>query len=311
VSSPPPHPHQAYVPTLRDGRPDKPGLVTVIAVLDIVFGLGGLVTGALAFIGGATTPDADAGPAMGFGVVLAVMGVLGLISAAGLLLVRPWGRVFQIVTSILGLFCLGPGTIVNALILVYMFSRKIALIYSGRRVADMSEPERHLIAGTGQATTGQAGSGGNVAGIVIAVVVGGMMLVAMIGIIAAIAIPNLLNAIQRGKQKRTMSDVRAIATAVESRATDFNAYPEATSVDELIPVLVPTYAPSLPMKDGWEQPFDVRTTGLTYTIRSSGKDKLFEVDDPNLYERGVTTSFAADIVFMNGEFVRYPEGTQQ
>ena len=35
-----------------------------------------------------------------------------------------------------------------------------------------------------------------------------LIVVAIIGIIAAIAIPNLLNAIDRGKQKRTMADLR-------------------------------------------------------------------------------------------------------
>jgi general secretion pathway protein G len=43
-----------------------------------------------------------------------------------------------------------------------------------------------------------------------------LIVVAIIGIIAAIAIPNLLNAIDRGKQKRTMADLRSIGTAVES-----------------------------------------------------------------------------------------------
>src|SRR5204862_7543801 len=33
-----------------------------------------------------------------------------------------------------------------------------------------------------------------------------LIVIAIIGILAAIAIPNLLNAVQRGKQKRTMSD---------------------------------------------------------------------------------------------------------
>ena len=36
-----------------------------------------------------------------------------------------------------------------------------------------------------------------------------------IGIIAAIAIPNLLNAIDRGKQKRTMADMKALAVALD------------------------------------------------------------------------------------------------
>ncbi|PYT07794.1 MAG: hypothetical protein DMF49_07090 [Acidobacteria bacterium] len=45
-----------------------------------------------------------------------------------------------------------------------------------------------------------------------------LIVVAIIGIIAAIAIPNLLNAIDRGKQKRTMADIRSVGTAVEEYA---------------------------------------------------------------------------------------------
>ena len=52
-----------------------------------------------------------------------------------------------------------------------------------------------------------------------------LIVIAIIGILAAIAIPNLLNAVQRGKQKRTMSDMRALATAVEAYAVDNNVYP--------------------------------------------------------------------------------------
>ncbi|MDQ6799248.1 MAG: prepilin-type N-terminal cleavage/methylation domain-containing protein, partial [Acidobacteriota bacterium] len=39
-----------------------------------------------------------------------------------------------------------------------------------------------------------------------------LIVVAIIGILAAIAIPNLLTAMQRSKQKRTMADMRTIAT---------------------------------------------------------------------------------------------------
>src|SRR5437016_10999551 len=52
-----------------------------------------------------------------------------------------------------------------------------------------------------------------------------LIVIAIIGILAAIAIPNLLTAVQRGKQKRTMSDMRTMATAVESYAVDNNFYP--------------------------------------------------------------------------------------
>ena len=54
-----------------------------------------------------------------------------------------------------------------------------------------------------------------------------LIVVAIIGIIVAIAIPNLLNAIQRAKQKRTMADMRSAGTAAEAYAVDFNHYPAA------------------------------------------------------------------------------------
>ena len=40
-----------------------------------------------------------------------------------------------------------------------------------------------------------------------------LIVVAIIGILAAIAIPNLMTAMQKSKQKRTMADMRSLATA--------------------------------------------------------------------------------------------------
>ena len=53
---------------------------------------------------------------------------------------------------------------------------------------------------------------------------------------------------QRHPWKRTMSDIRTIATAVEAFATDENKYPQAS---ELKKALEPTYVKELPVKDGW------------------------------------------------------------
>src|SRR5438270_10677446 len=87
-----------------------------------------------------------------------------------------------------------------------------------------------------------------------------VIVVGRIGILAAIAIPNLLTAMQRSKQKRTMADMRTIATAWEARATDMNRYNAAgacsipgTAItsDNLNTFLAPTYVKSFPLKDGW------------------------------------------------------------
>src|SRR5690242_18549204 len=92
-----------------------------------------------------------------------------------------------------------------------------------------------------------------------------LIVVAIIGILAAIAIPNLLTAMQRSKQKRTMADMRTIATAWEARATDLNKYNAAGAISgvpgvsagigNLTAYLAPTYVKTFPQKDGWGNPW--------------------------------------------------------
>ena len=52
-----------------------------------------------------------------------------------------------------------------------------------------------------------------------------LIVVAIIAILAAIAIPNLLQAQVRAKVSRAHSDMRSMATAVESYSVDFGTYP--------------------------------------------------------------------------------------
>ena len=68
----------------------------------------------------------------------------------------------------------------------------------------------------GAQTAPPPSSGGtSIVVVIIALLVGGFFVIAIIGIFSAIAIPNLLTAMQRSKQKRTMADMRSLATAVE------------------------------------------------------------------------------------------------
>ena len=142
-----------------------------------------------------------------------------------------------------------------------------------------------------------------------------LIVVAIIGILAAIAIPNLLTAMQRSKQKRTMADIRSIATAWEARATDVNQYTAAgltlpgtdMPMGTLATALAPTYIKSLPQKDAWNTMFDAQATTNDYSIESYGKNAANEASDPG----GATTSFNNDIIFSNGSFLQYPEGVQQ
>ena len=135
-----------------------------------------------------------------------------------------------------------------------------------------------------------------------------LIVVAIIGIIAAIAIPNLLNAIDRGKQKRTMADMRSLGTAVESYAVDNNVYPVATTAAALkIIVEAGAYIKNMPTADGWNNTFQVAAATTQYTLFSTGKDTT----DGSGCAAGTTSTFTDEICFINGQFLRYPAGSQQ
>ena len=146
-----------------------------------------------------------------------------------------------------------------------------------------------------------------------------LIVVAIIGILAAIAIPNLLTAMQRTRQKRTMADMRSIGTAWEARATDMNVYNAAgmswpaptASVSSLVGMLTPTYVKKIPLYDGWNVEFRVSdNVALSYAIKSYGADKI-ENSTVTSAPSGITTSsFDCDIIFSEGNFVQYPEGVQ-
>jgi general secretion pathway protein G len=151
-----------------------------------------------------------------------------------------------------------------------------------------------------------------------------LIVVAIIGILAAIAIPNLLTAMQRSKQKRTMADLRTIATAWEARATDVNKYNAAgatypstdVTVTNLVTYLSPTYVKTFPKVDGWgvgwyvaaDQAWGNAAPAQQYAITSYGKDGAKQADQ---VPGGATTNFDCDIVYSNGTFISFPEGVQQ
>lgn len=140
-------------------------------------------------------------------------------------------------------------------------------------------------------------------------------------VFALILLPNLIDAFvppRRSYQKRTMADMRSIATAVEAYGTDYNRYPVANSITELGQFISPTYIRTLPGRDGWgtefrylawkERPED--EAAQNYRIASAGKDRKFEHEDLRRYREFATQHFDCDIVYGQGAFIQYPEGIQ-
>jgi type II secretion system protein G len=88
-----------------------------------------------------------------------------------------------------------------------------------------------------------------------------LIVVAIIAILAAIAVPNFLEAQTRSKVSRALSDIRSIRTALESYAVDTNRYPETDfgptaynagriSIDRITtPIAYMTAIPRSPFKE--------------------------------------------------------------
>jgi general secretion pathway protein G len=172
----------------------------------------------------------------------------------------------------------------------------------------------------GQPVTGSAQTvpkgGSAMKTVVIVAVAGGCLLVgiAVAGIVAALVIPNFLDATQKAKQKRTVGDVRTIASVLETYRESTGSYPKAASNVELAPLLAAHgYQGSL--DDSWRHPLRyscLQPAGdacASYELSSGGRDGVFE-HGPGEYpqEAFEPNAYDSDIVIGDGLFNRWPSG---
>ena len=160
-----------------------------------------------------------------------------------------------------------------------------------------------------------------------------LIVVAIIGIIAAILIPNLIDALQKAKQKRTVADIRTIGTAWMSWLTDAagssaagssatytwlaSSYTHANLQSLLRPSNTFFYMQEVPQFDGWGTAYQAGFIGVSanllsgsnvMSLRSLGRDKSAS---GTTYTPGpfIATDYDQDIVWADGYFVRYPSGS--
>ena len=90
-----------------------------------------------------------------------------------------------------------------------------------------------------------------------------LIVVAIIGILAALLIPNALSAIQKAKQKGTMKDLNTIATGITDYITDKGKAPiydaEVTEGSTIVTAISPFYIKVFPATDQWGNPVSVHT----------------------------------------------------
>lgn len=118
-----------------------------------------------------------------------------------------------------------------------------------------------------------------------------LIVVAIIGILAAIAVPNFLNAQLRAKVAKVDADMRAIATALESYRLDNNGYPP------------------YPLWGGHTSPHYLNSlsTPVAYLNNPEGVDDPFGLDVDHDGERGMR--FGYNIITQR-KFVT-PEGNRE
>lgn len=159
-----------------------------------------------------------------------------------------------------------------------------------------------------------------------------LIVVAIIGIIAAILIPNLIDSLQKGKQKRTMGDMRNLGTcwmswltdqvgggAAGQRTYDINTTGfSVIAASDLLSTLFRTqtffYCQEVPVVDGWGNPMQYRVnsnllSANVMNIVAVARDNSFEGP---VYTIGafITTQYDRDMVWADGLFIVYPAGVQ-
>ncbi len=128
-----------------------------------------------------------------------------------------------------------------------------------------------------------------------------LIVVGIIGIIAAIVVPLLVDAIDRSKQRRTMGDMHSLVTANGTYKVDLQEYPP-TLADLLVGG---EYLQVLVANDGWGNPFTYTTDGDTYNLTSLGRDGSTGPAPPAPW---VNEPFDCDITVIDGVFTQAPEG---
>ena len=161
-----------------------------------------------------------------------------------------------------------------------------------------------------------------------------LIVVAIIGIIAAILIPNLIDALQKAKQKRTMADQRNVGTAFLSWVTDQASAAAAGQAvttwtgtfysikthDWLSATLHPSstffYMNEVPALDGWKHSYLIGYGGDPLAIQvialgSGGRDGDLSGSFPDTIIGPFTpTDYDQNIIWADGFFVRWPGGSQ-
>jgi len=168
-----------------------------------------------------------------------------------------------------------------------------------------------------------------------------LIVVAIIGILAALLIPNALEAIQKAKQKSAMKAIMTVSTAAVDYITDHGDWTGVvqnattlTAASAFTTAITPFYIKIIPFVDPWNSPYKVYTAvsvnslisfaGATadsddFAMCSWGRDKAdgpidaarytIATPEDGLYVVSNMASFDNDLAAWNGSWICGPRTT--
>jgi type II secretion system protein G len=167
-----------------------------------------------------------------------------------------------------------------------------------------------------------------------------LIVVAIIGILAALLIPNALEAIQKAKQKSAMKEIVTIATACADYMTDHGDFTavaqdgDIAAANPFMKAMSSFYVKVIPVNDPWNNPYKVYLGSAAvsgyitnadaneigdddFAVASWGRDKLdgpnynaasYATDSPEAgrYNVSKMADFNEDLVNWNGSWIVGP-----
>ena len=126
-----------------------------------------------------------------------------------------------------------------------------------------------------------------------------IVVVAVLGILVAIVIPALIDAVDRTRQRRAMSDMNSLAKANGMSLVDNSQYVLALAD------LAPAYMNPVPTADAWGNPwvYTPAADRRSYTLTSTGKDGAIGPAAPDPW---FNDPFEPDLVMNSGQFTQSP-----
>ena len=158
-----------------------------------------------------------------------------------------------------------------------------------------------------------------------------LIVVAIIGILAALLIPNAITAMQKAKQRGTQKDINTIATVMIDYMTDngvaYNQNGTYSAGSAFYTTMAPFYISVLPVNDQWGTAFRVygqtnsnskygvtNASNQDFVVASYGRDATGEEGNDYVTTPGIglftisgMTSFDNDLAMWNGQWIRGPQ----